>query len=213
VAAGLFGSPRVILTYAASGAQLLVMGALTAWTPTYLNRTLGLAPAAAAAGAAGLLLFAGFGMVACGILSDRLSGAARGRLPLLGAAFALVSFFSLEAALGAPPGGLQIACALVGLACAAGTTGPAGALVADGTPVALHGASLAVLTLSNNLLGLAPGPALTGVLADRIGLHAALQVILFAALVSAALFGLSARLPQQQPVRGQPAARGNNVTS
>jgi predicted MFS family arabinose efflux permease len=198
VAAGLFGSPRILLTYAASGVQLLIMGALTAWTPAYLNRVLGLAPAVAAAAAGVLLLAAGIGMVACGVLSDRLSAVARSRLPLLGAAFALVTFAAFEAALGSPPGGVQIACALVGLVCAAGTTGPAGAIVAEGAPRALHGASLAVLTLANNLLGLAPGPALTGALADRIGLTAALQVIVFAALLSAALFGLSARVPQQQ---------------
>jgi predicted MFS family arabinose efflux permease len=197
VVAGLFATRRVVLTYAASGVQLLVMGALTAWTPSYLNRAYGLAPAKAAAGAAGLLLASGVGMVACGWISDRLSARARDRLPPLGAAFALATFVALEAALAAPAGPLQLACVLIGLFCAAGTTGPAGAIVADAAPPALYGAALAVLTLSNNLLGLAPGPALTGVLADRIGLHAALQTIVLAALLSAALFGLSAQYPQQ----------------
>jgi predicted MFS family arabinose efflux permease len=202
---GLFGRAHVVLAYLASGAQLLVMGALVSWTPSYLNRALGLAPAAAAAGAAGLLLVSGIGMVACGGLSDRLSANARARLPLLGSAFALITFVALEGALGSPQGPLQVACALVGLVCAAGASGPAGAIVADATPRALHGASLAVLTLANNLLGLAPGPALTGVLADRIGLTAALQVIVFAALISAALFALCARFSsqQQQPSRGR----------
>jgi MFS family permease len=64
-------------------------------------------------------------------------------------------------------------------------------MVADRTPAALHGAALAVLTLANNLIGLAPGPVVIGVLADRWGLQAALQLAPFAALAAAGVFCLS----------------------
>ena len=57
---------------------------------------------------------------------------------------------------------------------AAGTAGPAGAMVANLTHVAIHGTAFATLTLANNLLGLAPGPFVTGALADRLGLQTAL---------------------------------------
>ena len=42
------------------------------------------------------------------------------------------------------------------------------------TPAAIHGTAFATLTLANNFLGLAPGPIVTGWLADRIGLLGAL---------------------------------------
>lgn len=194
VAAALFGSPKVVLTYLASGVQLFVLGSLMAWTPSYLNRAYGLEPAAAAATAAGLLISSGVGMIVWGVVTDRACASRPRRRPQLAAGYALGTFVFLQAALALPAGPAQIACALVGLFCAGATTGPAGAIVGDGTPPALHGAALAVLTLANNLLGLAPGPAVTGLLADALGLKAALQIAGAAALLSAAGFVLVGRL-------------------
>lgn len=198
---GLFGSPGVVMTYVASGLQLFVLGALTAWTPSYLNRVEGMSPQSAALGAAGLMLCAGFGMMACGGISDRLCARRPQRMPALAAVYGLVTFAALEAAFHLPSGAAQIACAVIGLFCAGGVTGPAGAMVADRTPSALHGAALAVLTLANNILGLAPGPVVTGILADHLGLRAALQIAPLAALAAAGLFWLSGRWPSRPPER------------
>ncbi|CAN7521199.1 MFS transporter [Phenylobacterium sp. LjRoot219] len=194
VAAALFGSRKLVLTYLASGVQLFVLGSLMAWTPSYLNRAYGLEPATAAAAAAVLLLSSGLGMIVWGVVTDRTCAARPGRRPQLAAAYALTTFVFLQLALILPAGPAQIACALVGLFCAGATTGPAGAIVGDGTPPAVHGAALAVLTLSNNLLGLAPGPAVTGLLADSLGLKAALQIAGCAALLSAVGFALVGRI-------------------
>jgi MFS family permease len=194
VAAGLFGSPAVVATYVASGLQLFVLGSLTAWTPSYLNRALGFAPSKAAAVAAGLLLASGVGMVVWGGLTDRLCAGRPNRRPTLAAAYGLVTFGFLQAAFALPPGPLQLGCALIGLFCAGATAGPAGAIVADGTPSGLHGAALAVLTLANNLIGLAPGPAVTGVLADHLGLQTALRLSVSAALLAAVAFALVGHL-------------------
>ena len=76
---------------------------------------------------------------------------------------------------------------------AASTAGPAGAMVANLTPKALHGTAFAVLTLANNAFGLAPGPIATGWLADRIGLLGALQLLPFASLAAAAVFLFASR--------------------
>jgi MFS family permease len=190
VAKALLGDHIVVLTYIASGLQLFVLGALTAWLPSYLNRVTGRAPKEAAVSGALLLLAAGAGMVICGVVTDRLCANTPHRRPTLALAYALSTFVFLEAALALPTGAAQAACALVGLFCAGGVTGPAGALVADRTPPALHGAAFAVLTLANNFLGLAPGPAVTGMLADHMGLKAALQVGFVSALLSAGLFAL-----------------------
>ena len=193
----------MLLTYVASGLQLFVLGSLTAWTPSYLNRVDGLSPAAAAGAAAGLLLSAGVGMVVCGVVADRLC-ALRPRLrPMLAAAYGVVTFVFLEAAFHLPNGPAQIVCALVGLFCAGGASGPAGAIIAERTPPQLHGAALAVLTLANNLIGLAPGPLVTGVLADRWGLQAALQLTPFAALAAAGVFWLSRQAQTSNQNHGQ----------
>ena len=71
---------------------------------------------------------------------------------------------------------------------AAATAGPAGAMVASLTPAALHGTAFAILTLANNSFGLAPGPIVTGWLADRIGLLGALQWLPVASIAAALVF-------------------------
>jgi MFS family permease len=70
----------------------------------------------------------------------------------------------------------------------AGVTGPSGAMVANLTHPAVQGAAFATLTLANNLLGLAPGPFLTGALADRISLVGALQIVPFMSMAALAVF-------------------------
>lgn len=59
----------------------------------------------------------------------------------------------------------------------AGTVGPVGAMVANLTPLTIHGSAFATLTLANNLIGLAPGPILTGRIADVLGLAEALRLL------------------------------------
>jgi MFS family permease len=76
---------------------------------------------------------------------------------------------------------------------AAGTTGPSGAMVANLTNPAIHGTAFATLTLANNLLGLAPGPFVTGALADAFGLKVALQLIPSISLIAAFAFMLGRR--------------------
>jgi MFS family permease len=75
----------------------------------------------------------------------------------------------------------------------AGTTGPAGAMVANLTPLAIHGTAFATLTLANNLIGLAPGPIITGRLADSFGLLAAFQMIPLVGLLAAVVFAIARR--------------------
>jgi len=79
---------------------------------------------------------------------------------------------------------------------AAGTTGPAGAMVAGLTPAAIHGTAFATLTLANNFLGLAPGPIVTGWLADRIGLLEALRWLPLASVAAAIVFLVARHSPR-----------------
>ena len=75
----------------------------------------------------------------------------------------------------------------------AGTVGPVGAMVANLTPLAIHGSAFAALTLANNLLGLAPGPILTGRIADAIGLAEAIRILAVPCVASALIHAVLQR--------------------
>ena len=168
----LFGSRSVIAAYLGSGLQLFVAAAVMVWIPSYLNRYYHL----------------GSGMVLCGILCDRLGRANPPRKIILAIGFCLVSCVLLSIAFHLPPGTTQLSLICLGMLVAAGTSGPSGAMVANLTAPAVHGTAFATLTLANNLLGLAPGPLLTGVLADRIGLDRAFQLVPLLSILAALVF-------------------------
>jgi hypothetical protein len=75
----------------------------------------------------------------------------------------------------------------------AGACGPAGAMVANLTPPSIHASAFATLTLANNLLGLAPAAVLAGIIADRIGLLGALQLVPLAPLAATVAFAIGRR--------------------
>jgi MFS family permease len=132
-------------------------------------------------------------MLICGMLSDRLCRAAPSCKILLAVAYCLGSCVLLSAGFALAPGAAQLALIGAGMFLAAGTTGPAGAMVANLTPRAIHGTAFATLTLANNLLGLAPGPLLTGALADRVGLAQACRLVPLMSIAAAAVFWYARR--------------------
>jgi len=193
----LFSGRSLNCSYVASGLQLFVAAAIAAWLPTYFVRYYDLPLGKAASLAAIFLGIGGAGMVGCGIASDRLVSDSNKRA-LLAGGFCLGSALSVGAAFAVGPGMPQVL--LLGLAMffAASTAGPAGAMVANLTPKALHGTAFAVLTLANNAFGLAAGPIVTGWLADRIGLLGAMQWLPAASLAAALVFLAAARGAQPE---------------
>ena len=183
----LFSGRTIKCAYAGSGLQLFVAGALPAWLPTYFNRYYALPVDKAGTLAALFLAICGVGMVVCGQVSDRLFSRPDQRVRLA-VGYCLTCAIFLGAAFALPPGPPQLV--LLGLAMfvAAGTTGPAGAMVAGLTPAAIHGTAFATLTLANNFLGLAPGPIVTGWLADHLGLLGALRWLPLASIAAALVF-------------------------
>jgi MFS family permease len=188
----LFAGSRLKYAYVASGIQLFAAAALPAWLPTYFVRYYDLPLKGAATLSALFLAIAGTGMIVCGMISDRLVRSLSHRA-LLSAFYCLGSAAMIAAAFALGPGPLQLVLLGLGMFLAAASAGPAGAIVAELTPAALHGSAFAVLTLANNALGLAPGPIVTGWLADRIGLLGALQWVPFASMAAAGIFLISAR--------------------
>jgi fucose permease len=87
-----------------------------------------------------------------------------------------------------PIGPLQLG--LIGMAMlfVTGTNGPTIATIANLTHYKVHGTAFAALTLVNNMLGLAPGPFVTGKVSDVIGLHGAFQLVPMMSIAAAAVF-------------------------
>ena len=195
----LFASRAACLAYVGSGLQLFVMGAMVAWLTSYFNRAYGLPAERAAVVGAGFLLIGGVGMIVCGGIADRAGRVSPTRRLWLAGAFGAATCVLLASGFALPAGAVQLICLGLGLFFAAGASGPAGAIVADAAPPQHHGAALATLTLANNLIGLAPGAAVTGMLADHIGLPAALALVPFAGLGAAVCFWSAAWRPVSNP--------------
>jgi len=192
--------PAVLCAYLGNGLQLFVAGSLIAWLPSFLNRAYGLPVPTAAALAAGLLVFMGVGMFGCGILTDRL---VRGRSALrwsTAAAYAAASLLLLGVGFSLPTGPAHFGLIGAGAFFAAGTAGPAGALVAELTPASIRASALGVLAMANNLIGLTAGPVVTGALADRFGLAVALRWAPVVSALSFAVLAIGRRLdPGHRP--------------
>ncbi|WP_434034635.1 MFS transporter [Cupriavidus sp. a3] len=184
----LFSARSILCAYVGSAMQLLVMGALITWMPSYLARYYGMATDRAGVVAAGFVLAGGVGMVLCGAMTDWIARQAPCRKWAVAVTYSLICCGLLLTAFRLPAGSLQLALIGAGMLFVGGTAGPASAAVANLTRPAIHATAFATLTLANNLLGLAPGPFVTGLLADHIGLQGALQWVPLASLVAAAAF-------------------------
>ncbi|MEV0056201.1 MFS transporter [Saccharopolyspora shandongensis] len=186
----LFSSVSVVCVYIGSGMQLFIVWALLAWMPSFLNRYYAMPSAKAGLVAGVFALIGGTGMILCGIVADRLSRKVVSRKWTVAIACSLASLVLLMFGFQLPPGPLQLVLIGAGTLLAAGTAGPAAAIVANLTPPAIAATAFATLTLANNLLGVAPGPSVTGMLSDRIGLLGALQMIPLVAIAGSAAFAI-----------------------
>ncbi|CAD5377764.1 Predicted arabinose efflux permease, MFS family [Pseudomonas sp. OF001] len=184
----LYSSRSVICAYVGSGLQLFVGGTVIVWMPSYLSRYYGMGTDQAGGVAAIIVLCSGVGMILCGMLSDRLCRNRPDRKIGLAMSYCLGSCLLLSAAFALPVGTAQLALICLGMLIAAGTTGLAGAMVANLTHYTVHGTAFATLTLANNLLGLATGPLLTGKVSDLIGLANAFQLVPMISIAAAAVF-------------------------
>ncbi|WP_042435631.1 MFS transporter [Streptacidiphilus anmyonensis] len=203
----LFSSVSVVSAYVGSGLQFLVPGALISWLPSYFNRYYHLTTAKSGAAAGLFTLLIGVGMIAGGVLSDRISQAVPGRKWAVAIGSSLASLVLLTGAFSLPDGAAQLVLLAAGCLACAGTAGPAAAMVANLTPAVISATAFATLTLANSLLGLAPGPSLTGVLADHAGLRGALRLVPLVSVVTVAVFLLGRRCYARDLVRLTAAAR------
>ena len=184
----LYGTRSVIAAYVASGLQTFVAGSMIVWMPSYFNRYYGMGEGKAGVMAGVMVLCCGAGAILCGMLSDRLCRQSPLRKIEISIVFCLGSCLLMSLALVQSVGPVQLG--LIGLAMllVTGINGPIIATVANLTHYKVHGTAFATLTLVNNLLGLAPGPFVTGKVSDLIGLHGAFQLVPLMSIASAAVF-------------------------
>lgn len=187
------GSRVLQLSYFGSGIQLFCTGTLAVFLPLLFTRHYAMTLAQAGQATAIALLICAVGMVCCGMLSDRIAVRRPHALPFAAIGFSLASALLFALAFAAPPGAFQLAMLGGALLVVAGVAGVAGAMVANMTPRAVHSTAMATLALANNLVGLAPGPLITGWLADRSDLLHALMILPLPCLLSALAFALARR--------------------
>jgi len=144
----------------------------------------------------------GLGMITCGAVTDRLSQRAAIRQWTTAIVYSLVSLVFLGIGFSLAPGAVQLALLAVGVLFAAGTAGPAGAIVVDLTAESIRATALGTLALANNLLGLAAGPLVTGILADRFGLLGAMRIVPAAAVGALLAPVMGRRYPPSSALTG-----------
>ncbi|WP_406141999.1 MFS transporter [Streptomyces sp. NBC_01089] len=197
----LFSSVSVVSAYAGSGLQLFLPGALLAWLPSFFNRYYHMSTGRAGVTAGLFALLTGVGMVLGGVVADRVGRTLQIRKWATSIVCSLLSLVLLSAAFGAPTGTVQMLLLAAGSLVSGATAGPAAAMVANLTPGAISGTAFGTLTLANSLLGLAPGSAVTGMVADRLGLLAALRLMPLVAAVAALCFAVGRRHYERDIIR------------
>ena len=193
-AATLLGARSALGAMLGGALLLVIVSTLYTWLPTHLERAYGLPPARAGVMASFVVLAGALGTVTAGHVADRLARRdVRWRM-FVPAVAAVATAATLGIAFGAvPPGATQMALVLLGGATATSAIGPAVAVVLDVVPPSVSATAVAIYAVVQNLMGLAVGPVVTGVLADRWGLTAALATVASAGLAAGFAFWWGSR--------------------
>jgi len=187
--------PRTVIAMCLGGAmQLFVVGTIYTWLPSFLNRFYGLAADQAGVKAAIVVLLGAIGSIVWGLVADRM-GRSRPRAKITTlAVLSVLTTVVFVAAFGVvAPGAGQFALIALGGFLMTATVGPVGAVTIDVVHPGLRATAAATVALFQNLLGLAAGPFVAGVLSDALGLQTAMAIIPFACLLAALAFVAAAR--------------------
>ncbi|MFM1729899.1 MFS transporter [Prescottella soli] len=172
----LFTNPAVLCAYIGGGLHLFTAGVLLSWLPSFFNRYYGFAPAKAGLTASIFVLLVGSGMVICGIITDRVSRTDTSHKWTAAIAFCVTSLVFLTVGFRVGTGNTQMVLIGIGAFFSGGASGASGAMVANLTHSSVRASAMGALAVAYNLLGMALGPFVVGVLADRLGLLGALQL-------------------------------------
>jgi MFS family permease len=171
-----------------SAMQLLFTATVGNWLPSYFNRYHALAPDQAGLRTGIMLLIASIGVISFGYISDKLTAVVPRRRLVLMASFSLFTALAFGAAFALPVGGMQLVLLFVGAFFMAAILGPCYAVIHDLVHPGMTGMAIGIFVLGNNVLGMALGPVIGGMLADRFQLSTALLVVSAVPLVAMGAF-------------------------
>lgn len=192
--AALFRSRTANAAYLGGALQLVVLSTLFTWLPSYLTRTYGYTVTHAGAVAAVVITASAVGTVVLGYVADRVGTARPCRKLLVPTVLGLVTTAVLTTAFAwVPAGNLQLCLITAGAFTVTSAIGPVPAVVIDVVDPAVRATALGMVALVQNLLGLAVGPLLTGVLSDAYGLPTALAVMSLSCAAGALALGYASR--------------------
>jgi len=174
--------------------QLIVVSTVWAWLPSYFNRFNGVAPDVAAKQAALIVLCGALGAFIWGVVVDKAATRRRrNKLFAIATLCVLTLVVFLAAFVEMEPGSRQFTLIAFGGFLMTCTVGPAAGIVLDVVHPGVRSTGAALLSLFQNLFGLAMGPFVGGAISDAWGLQTALAVMPWFGLVAAACFVLAAR--------------------
>lgn len=192
-------SPTLLWVGIGSAVQLIVLSAMWAWLPSFLNRVHGVAPAQAGVHAALVVLCGALGSVVWGVVCD-MAGRRNPRARVLSmGVLCLISSAILGAAFALPLLGVplsnqaQFAMFALGGFFATCTAGPSAAIVMNVVHPGFRATGASILGLLQNLFGMAMGPLIGGVLSDAFGLQTALAVTPLFGIAAAWLLVIGSR--------------------
>jgi len=191
--AEVFRPRTVLITCLGAGLQLVMVSTTYAWLPSYFNRYYGLAPDKAGLQAGVVVLASALGAIAWSMLADRLAKRRpRARL-LVPFVAALATTILMVTAFGVmSPGPAQFAMIVAGGLTMTASIGPVAAVIVDVVHPGVRATAAAVLSLTQNLFGLAAGPVLAGLLSDHYGLSFALTAVPLFCMAAAVMFAIAA---------------------
>lgn len=176
--AELFRTRTARAAYLGGAMQLVVLSTLYSWLSSYFTRTYGYSSTKAGSLSALAIIASAVGTVVLGYLADRFGVRRATYRLLLPAALAVIAMLLLTTAFAwTPHGHVQIALIIAGSFTVASAIGPVPAVVLDVVDPTVHASALGMVTLVQNLFGLAVGPLLTGWLSDAYGLSTALSLM------------------------------------
>jgi MFS family permease len=206
-------SPTMLWVCIGGAAQVLVVSAMWAWLPSFLNRVHGVEPRAAALQAAVVVLAGALGSVLWGWVVDRAGRRSPRRKLAAMAVLCLISLLVLGIAFGAGYLGLafahntQFALIVAGGFIATCTVGPVVEIVIDVIHPGVRATGAAVLALFQNLFGLAAGPFVAGIFSDVWGLPLALTLTPAFSLLAAMAFLRAGRTYERDKARATKCLR------
>ena len=194
VAGALTSSRTLWWTCLGAAFQLIVVSTIWAWLPSYLNRYHETPPDRAAMQAALVVLCGALGAFVWGVVADVVAARRQRNRLIAVAVLAVVTLLVFMAAFGmSMPANQQFLMIAFGGFLMTCTVAPASSVVFDVVHPGVRSTGAAVLSLFQNLFGLAIGPFVGGAMSDAWGLQTALAVMPIFGVVAAGCFLLAAR--------------------